>query len=309
MIISNIGKQYLVLKSQAIKDFTNNIGDYSSVTVSGNLNCDKCPTPGFETIELPLGNVWVSDLNSLVLTGAIISSLNFYNQNTGTIFNVLTSSISLATILDDCVNTNCTLETRAGTFISLFKTPIDTFFANNGFIGSNVSVSFTGNTVQISNLPTGQYIAYSVGYSNESVPFYYSSTDSNVLITGDSILVAPGFFGLTDLTDNVYSVTVRLNKGTPVTSWIEESNCAFIDILMNCKVASVLQNIVKEMATKVTEKVGSTMHLLHYSLINGSNCGCNCNELCEVFRQLDSMTTDYLNTYSGTSKINGCGCI
>lgn len=49
--------------------------------------------------------------------------------------------------------------------------------------------------------------------------------------------------------------------------------------------------------------------LLHYGLTQGSNCGCNCDDLCTVYNQLLTILSVLDGTLqSGTNTDADCGC-
>lgn len=119
--------------------------------------------------------------------------------------------------------------------------------------------------------------------------------------TIDGLKIYPLFFGLSAFTDGVYNFSVKRfedNAGT-----VLESNCLFVDITYKCKVATLLKCIIEENKKKDTEKLSTTIHILHYALVNGSNCGCNCTEMCEVFRELTTLLANV-----DPQITNDCGC-
>jgi hypothetical protein len=120
-------------------------------------------------------------------------------------------------------------------------------------------------------------------------------------LEGDDMFINPLFFGLTDYTDGVYKITLRFNKES---SWVIISNCIFVDVTYKCLVASLLKNIIGEnKAVGYSEKTSTIIHLIHYALFNGSNCGCNCSELCVLFNELTNLLTNI-----DAQTLNDCGC-
>jgi hypothetical protein len=117
------------------------------------------------------------------------------------------------------------------------------------------------------------------------------------------IIVKPIFFGLTSYTDGVYYLNVRLVKPDDA-GYVEFSNCLFVDITYKCSVASLLKNIISENKNlQDNEKISTIIHILHYALVNGSNCGCNCTEMCTVFNELTSLLSNIDPQIQ-----NDCGC-
>ena len=123
-------------------------------------------------------------------------------------------------------------------------------------------------------------------------------TTKSIYVADTSLYITPSFLSLLDLIDDIYNIQVRLITNT---GYIQITNCAFLDISYKCKVANLLKELIIETDLPDGEKVSTFVHILHYSLINGSNCGCNCGELCTIFSQL----SDILNV---TIQDNDCGC-
>ena len=118
----------------------------------------------------------------------------------------------------------------------------------------------------------------------------------------NKIKIFPGFFGLTEFIDGIYKFSIK--RYQPGEGTVIESNCLFIDMTLKCKVATLLGYIIEENKTRDSEeKIATIAHLLHYSLVNGSNCGCNCEEMCEVFRELNALLVNVDPTIT-----NDCGC-
>jgi len=104
----------------------------------------------------------------------------------------------------------------------------------------------------------------------------------------------PEMWGLTEFVDGVYRIILKGNQAAG--GYIMLENCLFVDITYKCKVAVLLDEVI-------TNKTSTTAHLLHYSLVNGSNCGCNCDAMCVNF--------DALCGILGNSQAvinNDCGC-
>ena len=303
MIITNFNDQYLKVASDYLQEFLD--GDFTSIVVTGNKNC--CTSNGAEvtytdTIDGEEGAKWKLDLSTPVGLNAVLQELNVQNFNTLSVFNVLGSAIDLGYVSANCVTEPCTLETFDSYFNPLFKDAIDDWFTAQG-ITSNVSISFDGNTVIVEDLPAN-FIMYNAAYGSDEpytkVYFTYGSS-ATVFIVADGILISPSFFEETLLTDGVYKVTLKFLRED--NSYVLETNCAFVDIETKCQVAAVLQNILKESLVKGSEKVSTVIHLLHYGLVNGSNCGCNCVELCQVYRELVALLESV-----DPNITNDCGC-
>ena len=132
------------------------------------------------------------------------------------------------------------------------------------------------------------------------------TTTTKLELTGTGLKVFPAFFGLTSFIDGIYRFEIKRYPDplTGVSDTLYEQNCIFVDVTFKCKVASQLKYIIAENKNKGdTEKVATIIHLLHYALVNGSNCGCNCAEMCEVFKELNTI----LNTINPQIS-SDCGC-
>jgi hypothetical protein len=111
----------------------------------------------------------------------------------------------------------------------------------------------------------------------------------------DCLAVWAPMFGLTTFVDGVYSIQIRIS---PVGGgYTQIANCTFVDITYKCRLATLLEDVIK------SEDPGTTAHILHYALVNGSNCGCNCDELCDIFAAL----SETLSSYNVIPR-NECGC-
>lgn len=118
---------------------------------------------------------------------------------------------------------------------------------------------------------------------------FYIDTATNL------VYVNPSAFGLSTLSDGVYRCNLRFlfadNSGSEY-----DISCIFVDINIKCTLSNYLEGLI------AGEDTSSIAYLLHYALTNGSNCGCNCDELCEVFNALNEIITDT------TTQTNDCGC-
>lgn len=123
-------------------------------------------------------------------------------------------------------------------------------------------------------------------------------------ITSDSIITTPAFFGLIGtgqfdkLMDGVYKFSVKLFKTE--NTFVFEESCAFIDITYKCKVAAYLDQLLD--TTTEDGVCAQNVTLLHYALVNGSNCGCNCVDMCNVFKELAKIIK------TPNTQPQGCGC-
>jgi hypothetical protein len=306
MTISNFGDNYIKIHSDAIQEVIDNPSSYSSMQISANINCctNNCnDLISTATILLPSGAGWQLDLSTAVGLDETIRQLYLQNIITGKKFQVLTTSIALSYVSTNCAaNASCTLQTFSSHFAPLFKSQIDTWFSSQS-ISSNVTITFSGNTLIVSNLPVN-FIGFSGKYGATSdvyveALFGSSTISTRAFLGSDGLYIKPGMFSSNVFRDGIYSLTVKSIKASG--GFVEENNCAFIDITTKCRVAATL-NRIKEEADLKEEQVSTLIHILHYALVNGSNCICNCVELCKVYAELQDLIKNI------DPQITNCGC-
>jgi hypothetical protein len=125
-----------------------------------------------------------------------------------------------------------------------------------------------------------------------------------------AIVLPASIFGWTTIKDGVYSIKVVITTLAQPT--LTDSNCAFIDCDFKCELSKKLESLLAEDHTpEKQEALQYTM--LHYALTTTSNCGCNCQELCDLYKQLYKLVNgaDLFSsneTTSITNQISDCGC-
>lgn len=97
------------------------------------------------------------------------------------------------------------------------------------------------------------------------------------------IYVTPAMIGLGAFRDSIIKLDIKFQQSS---GYVLTSNCTFVDVTYSCKVGSMLESLLSNL-----KETSGMMHLLHYSLTNGSNCGCNCPEMCEIFVELTRLLT------------------
>lgn len=128
----------------------------------------------------------------------------------------------------------------------------------------------------------------------------FNATADISLMLQNILQINPSFFGLTELANGVVKISLKIFDDTGSTFI---TNCALVDIDLACKVAALLHNILAEYESKLEERPSSIAHLLHYSLVNGSNCGCNCADMCKNYDALIDILTNIDPTL-----LADCGC-
>lgn len=309
MTISNFKDKYLKLSTSILDKLTENPAGYESIEVSGKLGCDG--TTYTETLEVAnlLEAGWKVDLSIPVQLGNTVFQVKLKNLWTLEEFNFITTGIAFSYIANNCTNPsgNCTIEDFSSYFVAQFEGELNAFLESIGQLPTGV-VTFTGNVMHITGLPTYLGMAvveYGEEYFDEYnvLPFGYGTVDSNVTIDESGIFIAAAFFeeGATTLTDGIYTVTVKVTKAEDG-GFTTETSCAFIDVLTKCKLSETLNAYIGTDAGKSEEALAMTM--LHYALVNGSNCGCNCADLCAAYDKLVEM----LGTLEETTIVEDCGC-
>lgn len=171
--------------------------------------------------------------------------------------------------------------------IRLSSDEISSFFS---YINDYVSIGIEATT----NCGT---LKYKVGLDTTAIlditnKFYIDNTGK--------LVVRPALFGLTTFKDGIYSIKVTIAKDN---QWIISENCTFVDVTYSCKVGAYLKDLLEEnRGYAKVEKIATNIHMLHYALVNGSNCGCNCVELCQVYNELTKFLTN------NTPQNSNCGC-
>jgi hypothetical protein len=296
MIIAN---NNIRIDTSYVQEVLSNPNDYDSIKVDININCctSNC-TELVDTYTLPVDAAapWYINLDTPVKLGNEITRLNIISLKSYHELNVITVPIDLGYIEDNCSTSSCTLETYSVYFTPLFKNQIDAYFLTIG-ITSNVTVTFDDNILIIDNIPTlfaPSSVEYGVAAPYAKLYFGYGEVSSKAFISGGGLFIQPDFFSTGKFVNGVYKITVTYTKADGA-GYIKEETCSFIDIDLACKVAALLKTVH-------TNKQSTNAHLLHYALVNGSNCGCNCDDLCKVFKEL----IDLLNSVDPQTL--DCGC-
>ena len=261
---------YIEIKSESLSDFISNPNNYTKFTLTGKLNCCDSEEVTATIEENDLGdNVW--QLQFPTNGSADITGLFFENIYTGQQFNALSSILSVGDYM-------CS----TGDITALFTLIQDWFTLNFGItVTQNYTYDAGTNTCTytIIDLPVNirpvKLVTELSGVSND-VYFTYFPIEG-VFFTGTSLLVTPSFFNLTEFVDGIYSFTLTYYSDESI---ITETTCFFFDCKTACQVSTKLEQLFSK------EKTATNIFLLHYTLTEGSNCGCNCAELCEIFTKL-----------------------
>lgn len=171
----------------------------------------------------------------------------------------------------------------------------------------NGSILINSETIQALITTPGNYLKVKVESTINCCPQTYTTTQTMPLSVNDyisfsseGIEVKPALFNVVSpnkIIDGVYHFNVKVF--TDENNYHFEENCAFIDVTFKCRVAEYLNKL-----NDINEdgQIATNVHILHYALVNGSNCGCNCIAMCDIFKQL----YDLIKVI--TPQLQSCGC-
>jgi hypothetical protein len=265
--------QFIEIKSDTISDFILNPSNYTSFTISAKINCCSEGEVSQTITRSEIGSN-VFTLQFPVNPTTIIDSIVFENIFTHQQFTLPIGSAEVADYM--CSTGDITL---------LFPI-IDAWFVTN--FGSSVTQGYIYDAITntcvytITDLPENitpvNMVTYVVG-NQQDIYFGYFPIEG-MFFNSNVMYISPSFFNMVNFTDGIYSFTLTFNNKE--NNIITESNCFFLDCKTGCEVSTKLQEL-----QKIKEIENATnIFLLHYTLTEGSNCGCNCDELCEIFRKL-----------------------
>lgn len=172
---------------------------------------------------------------------------------------------------------------------------------------SNGNILLNSDRIQALIANPSAYLQVKIDATINCCPTIYTTTQAMplttnpyILFTADGIEVKPALFNVVSpskIIDGVYHFNVKIF--TDLNNYTYEEDCAFMDVTYKCKVAAYLDTL-----NDISEngQIATNVHILHYALTNGSNCGCNCVSMCDVFSQLAKLLAPI------TPQIQGCGC-
>lgn len=306
LTLENINDEYIQVNSEYLADLIQNPDNYTSLIVQATINCceDNVFTRSisFDKNEDLSCNVcnnsysWNIDLTTIAQANKIIKAIWVKNIITGLSYNILSTPINFTYYNTQCPGGSCTIQSLAPTYDLIFENAFDVWFENNAS-WSNVSAGFCGNTLKVCRLPSNFILTYleygdNVGTTNQ-LAFFNFGGNSSAFFLNEALYLNAGFFNMETLQDGIYNVKIKLTK--PNGDYIEDSNCAFIDITTKCKVSRFIEGILENTVE------ANSIHMAHYALVNGSNCGCNCKDLCDLYKYIYKLLGNELN-------INNCGC-
>jgi hypothetical protein len=277
---------YIEIKSEVISDFISNPSNYTSLKIDGTLNCCSEQTES-QTISGSDIGTNIFTLQFPINSNTVIKEIVFKNIYTQQEWNVIGSDLNVSDYMCSTGDITLLYPIIQAWFTANFSTTV-----TQDYIYDSVT-----NTCQytITDLPTNIVPLKMVIELNgvEQEIYFGFSPLTGVFSTGESFFISPSFFGFTSFPDGVYSFMLRFITASQ--EIITISTCFFFDCVTKCKVSEKLEELLN------CNKTATNIFLLHYTLTEGSNCGCNCEELCIIFNKLCSE----LNP--STSCIT-CGC-
>lgn len=271
MIIENIQNQYLKITSSTLEQ-AHNTGMLKLLQVTATKNKGEVITKNIDLTTLV--NQWVA--NFTFISGISINQIYVKNILTNVLFPVLEAPILVGTM---------NMITIAGMIEELIS---------NTFHIEGVTATGRTDSMTVEGLPYNiimDSIVFSILGAEQTVYFNFAS-DPDVIISNDKIIIKPSFFTDAVLQEGIYSITIIITTTDNIA--IQESTCFFVDITMS----GLLQAFVEPSKCDATQ-----MHLLlmHYSLNQGSNNNCNCDNMYEIYNYLAQVINK-------TLIIEDCGC-
>lgn len=103
-----------------------------------------------------------------------------------------------------------------------------------------------------------------------------SPTDDVYVDSDNNFVINPSFFE-NGITNGVYTVVISLFQ--PNGTEFCDTGCLFVDCDLKCRV-------YEKVKTLTTDEEKTQILMKHYSLTVGSNCSCDCGDLCTIYKSL-----------------------
>lgn len=287
MIIQGTSKQ-IQITSDIITEVITNPFDFEKIDITVKRNC--CTEEFTDTVDITLEkkfNVKIYKPNNEVYS--YVKAVYFKNFDNNETFKIeLPSSLliqdcsdlnELSLLINEYITNNfpeSVIDPDGSDSDSSTSSELDTGTIKTICDSSSDPISFI---YTIWNLPENIIPIY-IDFDYDNVPimeqFYYNSSDKNSIISVTRLILNPDILALEYFPDSVYTIFLKFTKlsGTQIT----QSNCTFVDCTMKCKVIEKLKEL--------NEKDQIELLMIHYGLSIGSNCSCECEELCTLFKKL-----------------------
>lgn len=313
MKITNQDCTFIKITSPVIAQAMSNPESIQSISLSAKINC--CSDTFEQSINIeeydnPTCTVCngKTDVWTTTITPAPgnINGIYIKNLFTGEEFNILSSPLNFDALVAECPAYSCPISDLSPLYENLITIALQNWFTTHGFTYTQLQLQFCGNELIMCGFPLS-FVPTFIDFNGDTLLFSYNGT-KEYFLTDSAIYLRPDFFGQDTFRDGIYSVKVivSVTGGTMV-----DDNCAFIDCNFECNFSDKIQTLLSE--DKTTEKFETIQYLmLHYALTSSSNCGCNCQDLCDLYKQLykftygDNLTPIYKSVQ--TNQSSDCGC-
>ncbi len=277
---------YIEIKSDVVSDFILNPTNYTSLKIQGTLNCCTAETEE-QTISGDQIGTNLFTLQFPTNSAAVIKEIVFKNIYTQQEWNALSADENVSDYMCNVGDITSLYPVIQAWFTANFATTVTQGYTYNS--GTN-TCEYTITDLPTNVIPLKMIIE--VNGTLQEIYFGYSPF-VGIYSTGTSFYVSPSFFELLTFPNGIYSFVLTFT--TEAGDIITINNCFFFDCETKCVVSQKIEELLN------CNKTATNIFLLHYTLTEGSNCGCNCDELCVIFNKLCSE----LNLSESCSN---CGC-
>lgn len=271
--VNNINCKFLEIDSDIVNQEMLEGRDAPKIELSIKKNCCSNTIKTLENQTVASTDIidnnfgWKLDFSTILYSNNIIKNIYVQNITTGEVIGLNTGDITLDNAY---FNTNNELSNTDKTTLN---TKLDAYFDTLLFeyVGSKLYMSLESNNI---------FIPFAIEYHNtlESVfEYFYFIGENSIIINNNKLYIKPTFFS-NGLTDGIYTVNIKIIN--PDNSYLIQEICIFVDCNIKCQIAQLLDKLIKDDVTT------NNLYLIHYALINASNCGCNCEEMCDIFKYL-----------------------
>lgn len=277
MIVENIACKTIRLSSVAFESAYNS-STLKEFQLTAYLN-DSDPVT--KNVDLTtLSNSWTVQFP--IETGIFVKQIYARNILSGSLYPLLTGTYAATAVTASLLSTEIANE-------------ITTSLLNDLNVTATTSTSLVNGIAEIEVIDMPQYLVMETVITTfmdiESTGFFHFLGSEDIIFSNNAIFVLPSFFGLTTFTDGIYHFTSIVTTTSDIL--IEEQACFFVDCLM----AGLLH---KQIDLEKCDAAQMHTLLMHYSLTQGSNNTCDCDDLYKIY--------SYLAKILNGQKLEDCGC-
>lgn len=261
------------------------------------------------TMSMGCSNVFTSVIPDV--TSEFMLNLSQYKNKTETVVGIsginFNAGISMSAdvgvdfsqYLADCPS-GCTLESLSPLYDDIFKSKIEALLGLLGSDASSLNVTFVGDTLKVSGLEDG-IVLEKIDISNGATESFTAGANS-LIVMDSGIYISPSFMSVDKFEDGVYGIVAK--EFSSDGSWVEKHQCFFNDETIKCRVSRYMKELLNG-----GDKSSKELHILHYSLVNASNCGdCNCTNLCAMYNKIISILNNNANSGNSGNKEEEDNC-